>query len=822
MIREIGPSSLQCLDLLTTPVWVWDFDKSGLWWGNQAAVQFWGAKDLSGLTGNAPPLTDSALANLSACRRYLQNATPFDGLWPIRTDGGQEENVPCRFSPVRIDGKRVGMLTQVLADPPAAEPAPVAGATTAYAPGKIIAQVGQFMRLLEAQIGVLELISNGASVETCLDSIVDAAERLLDPARASILLVQPFRNALQHVAGANLPKSFVDAVNGSPIGPKSATFGAAAFRRARVVSTDVASDPVWHDLRELALAHDLRACWAQPIVNDKGEVLGTLVVYYAEAKAPTAQDCWVVEALAGLARFAIENERQRADLSSANERFSSLATTVPGVVYQRIIYPDGQIRYTFINDAVKDLFGVSPEEVLTDPKALFDCFDPQYRSTFQQRLASASHELKLWDVEATIIARDGRRKFTHAIARPTPQPDGSVVWDGIILDATRIKEAEIAAQAAEARSREAITESIPQGLILYDDRDAFVICNSAFLNLYPFLADVAVSGATYASIVRAKVEHEVAGVPDVADPAPMVETRVAERLERHQQGNFVEERRLADGRWILINEHRTENGSTVILYTDVSELKEREAALQRSNRELQDFASVASHDLQEPLRKIEAFGDRLRDKCSAQLSDDGKVYLERMQHAAARMRQLINDLLTYSRVTTKAQPFVRVDLNNVFDEVLIDLQIAIENSGAEVTRGDLPTLDADALQMRILLQNLLSNALKFRRMETPLKITVTAEAHPAASPKNPLGVRLGEVCELAIADNGIGFDMKYADRIFGIFQRLHGRNEYEGTGVGLATVRKIVERHSGRIRPDSAPGVGTTFFVALPAKQSVK
>ena len=815
---NIETAKLHLLDLLVTPVWIWDFDKSTLWWGNKAALALWQAEDLKGLAKKAGTLTDTDRATLAACRRFLHSASPFDGTWPVRANG-QTVNVACRFTPVTIDGKRLAMMAQVVESQTEGEDAPVDRPQYSPSLTKIIGEVGQLLRLLEAQVGILEVISNGASLEESLCSLVLTAERLTGPAFASIMLVQPFGNRLLHVAAPNLPAEYRKAIDACVIGPQETPMGAAVFRRSRVVSRDVATDPLWARHRGVALNNGIKACWAQPVVNEAGEILGVFAIHYQESKAPTSQDCWIIEALSALAKFAIDNERRRTDLRSANDRFASLATTVPGVVYQRVISPQGDIRYTFISDAVKELFGVAPEEVLSDPHALFDCFDPSYRANFQQRLANAAQELKMWDVEATIIARDGQRKYTHAIARPSRLPDGSVVWDGVILDATRIKEAELAAAAAEASTREAIIESIPQGLILFNAQDAVVTCNSRFFELYPFLKEIVKPGLSYADLMRAKIADLIKGDGAVAEIEEMRAEALRQRLEKHAQASYVAEHTLADGRWILVNEHHNEDGSTVMLYTDISDLKEREAALERSNRELQDFATVAAHDLQEPLRKIEAFGDRLRERYLEQLSGDGKMYLERMQQAAHRMRQLINDLLTYSRVTTKAQPFVPVDLSKTCEDILGDLQIAIENAQAKVTCGDLPIVDADPLQMRLLLQNLVGNALKFRRKDVPCEIKISAVLLDAIEAQKKFGLRSGRVCEINVADNGIGFEMKYLDRIFAIFQRLHGRNEYDGTGVGLATCRKVVERHSGVITAKSAQNQGATFIVALPVKQ---
>ena len=240
--------------------------------------------------------------------------------------------------------------------------------------------------------------------------------------------------------------------------------------------------------------------------------------------------------------------------------------------------------------------------------------------------------------------------------------------------------------------------------------------------------------------------------------------------------------------------------------------------LERSNRELQDFAYVASHDLQEPLRKVQAFGDRMRSKYGEALGPEGRDYLERMQNAARRMAVLINDLLTFSRVSTTGQPFAPVDLNQVARDVMGDLEVRVQQTGGSVELGELPTLDADALQMRQLLQNLIGNALKFHRPGEPPAVKVGARAvgppEGGAWPPAPDGWR-----ELTVEDRGIGFDEKYLDRIFTPFQRLHARGEYEGTGMGLAVCRRIVERHGGQITARSAPERGTTFVVTLPAKQ---
>jgi signal transduction histidine kinase len=383
----------------------------------------------------------------------------------------------------------------------------------------------------------------------------------------------------------------------------------------------------------------------------------------------------------------------------------------------------------------------------------------------------------------------------------------------LLLQATR---AEADASAARSQVMDAI-ESIADGFILCDPADRVILTNSKFREMHDGRVPSS-AGFTFEDLCRQAADTGWTRA-SVQDKEEWIKTRLA----RHADPEGPFECELADGTWLRIAERRTMEGRTVGVYSDITPLKQREQELkvysdklERSNQELQSFASVASHDLQEPLRKIEAFGDRLQKKYSEQLTGDGALYLDRMQDAARRMRALINALLSYSRVTTKALPYAQVSLNDIAAEVLSDLQMRIEDTGGTVHVGSLPVIDADATQMRQLLQNLIANALKFRRKDEPSVVRVEARLF---TPEDASGQRMPQMCEISIADNGIGFDEKYLDRIFAIFQRLHGRNEYEGTGIGLATCRKILERHGGTITARSAPGQGATFIAVLPAKQ---
>ena len=251
---------------------------------------------------------------------------------------------------------------------------------------------------------------------------------------------------------------------------------------------------------------------------------------------------------------------------------------------------------------------------------------------------------------------------------------------------------------------------------------------------------------------------------------------------------------------------------------DITERKQAEEAIQRytrqlerSNQELEQFAFVASHDLQEPLRKIQTFGELLQDRCAPNLDVQGVDYVVRMQGAAQRMQALVGELLTYSRVTSKARPFTRVDLTELARQVLADMDYQIELKEADVKLSELPVVEADPVQMTQLLQNLVGNALKFHKKDQPPVIRIfTPDARSAHQ---------NGMCEVRVADQGIGFDEKYLERIFQPFQRLHGREEYEGNGMGLAICRKILDRHDGTITATSKPGEGSTFIIRMPLRQ---
>lgn len=251
-----------------------------------------------------------------------------------------------------------------------------------------------------------------------------------------------------------------------------------------------------------------------------------------------------------------------------------------------------------------------------------------------------------------------------------------------------------------------------------------------------------------------------------------------------------------------------------------SDLKNKVEELNHSNKELEEFAYVASHDMQEPLRKITTFGDRLMEKYKDVLTGDGAMYLSRMNASAENMRNLINDLLDFSRITKTTLPYERVHLNKVLQQVLTDLELTIEETGTVIHTDPLPEIDAVPSQMKQLLTNIINNAIKFHKDDVAPVIAINASIAVNKDIEKAGLNQNSTYYKIEITDNGIGFEDEYANRIFQVFQRLHGKSEYPGSGIGLAICKKILEYHHGIIYAENIPNAGARFTFIIPQNQN--
>jgi PAS domain S-box-containing protein len=496
-------------------------------------------------------------------------------------------------------------------------------------------------------------------------------------------------------------------------------------------------------------------------------------------------------------------------------QWDTLAEALPQIVW--VARSDGY--HIYFNQRWYEYTGLNQEQSIGFGWSI--ALHPDDKANSLARWKQATEAGESYEVEHRLRAADGRDRWF--LARGSPQRDrsGAIVrWFCTGTDIDDQKKTQEELRRSEERFR-LLAEAIPQKVWMADTRGAIHYLNQCWFD-YTGLTYAQASGWGWLQLVHpAERQAEAARWTAAIERGDRME--IEHRLKRGSDSSY---------RWHLVRGAplRDETGMIVQwvgISTDVDDQRrqaellerlvlERTSELERSNRRLEEFASVASHDLQEPLRKIQAFSDRLQAKCGLLLGKQGKEYIDRIVSSATRMRNLINDILLLSRVSTNTQPLKPVDLEAAAREVISDLEGLIQQTGGSVQLGRLPTIHADPPQIRQLLQNLIGNGLKFQHPDRPPVVRLSARILPGSE------ITADETdipwYEIAIEDNGIGFEEIYVDRIFQMFQRLHGRKEYEGTGMGLAICRSIVERHRGRITARSTPGQGTTFLVTLPAQ----
>ena len=573
-------------------------------------------------------------------------------------------------------------------------------------------------------------------------------------------------------------------------------------------------------------------------------VLCSLLILLGFVISPSGGELWKVLANRGLAVMVIWltvlliSVQQRAEMASreSEERFMLAARGTNDGLWDW----DLQTNMSYYSPHFKALLGYAEDEFANVYAAFEAHLHPEDVCRVQEVIQShLTHRLP-YDLEYRLRTKDGPYRWFSG--------RGQALWDdkgtatrmaGSIRDITERKQAEEAMRVSEERFR-TLSSASPIGIFQNDAQGACIYTNARWQEIFGLSLEDSL-GDTWAEIIveegRAELlaawKHSVQGRGEFVGDYRILRTDGEERWIHARAAAMHDDNGAVLG-YVGTTEDITQRKQAeeeILRYTqEVEEARARveiQAAaltkqtkeLARSNTELKQFAYTASHDLQEPLRKIQAFGDRLKTKYAAALDERGLDYLERMRSSAQRMQTLIQDLLTYSRVTSKARSFVSVDLTVLAQEVVADLEVRIEGTRGRVEVGHLPTLAADPTQLRQLLQNLIGNALKFHRPEVPPVVTVqaqpvlagmSAEAGTLASADPPAAY------QITVQDNGIGLEEEYNEQIFAPFQRLHGRGQYEGTGIGLAVCRKIARRHGGDITVSSAPGQGSTFTVTLP------
>jgi len=617
-------------------------------------------------------------------------------------------------------------------------------------------------------------------------------------------------------------------------------FAAAVFRNEPVVVTDIATDPQWVEFGRLARPHGLRAAWSQPILSRDSGTLGAVIFCFSQPQEPNADDCQVMESIAALAQFAIDYEKRERSRRFANERFEALANTILGVVYQRVVTPDGDIRYTYISEGAKDLFGVSAEEILADPKALFDCHGPEYRATFRERLLEASRNLEIWDVEAQIITRDGEEKWTHAKARPHRQPDGSVLWDGVILDATWIKKTELelrrAKEAAEASSR-----AYAKLLAKFRSANERFVSLAATIPGVVYQRQVTPDGEIRYTYISEGSEDLFGVSPDeiLADPqalfdchGPEYRATFRERLlkaSRDLEMWDVEAQIITrDGqeKWThaIARPHRQPDGSvlwdgvildaTWIKKTELELRKAKEAA-NASSRAKTAFLAQIGHELRTPLNAIIGFSEIL--VCQSHGALGNSKYLEYSEHinnSGLHLLELIEDILQFTKSETGRLELVesKFSIEHVVDLVVRQIAPSAETAQVRLNKridNNLPDFFGDAGKIKKLIAKLLSNAIKFTPQGGDVRISATVDS-------------LGDIV-IRVTDTGIGITPGDIPKVFEPFGQVDSElsRKYEGTGLGIPLAVAMTKLHGGRLAFESEIGSGTTATLVLPKARIV-
>lgn len=477
-----------------------------------------------------------------------------------------------------------------------------------------------------------------------------------------------------------------------------------------------------------------------------------------------------------------------------DSRFRELLDSAPDTII--ITDPEGSIL--FANRQVEQMLGYAPEELLGQPVELLvpEGAQPthaQYRASYQ---AAARTRPMGGGLDLYARHKDGTEIPVDINLSPTHTPQGTLVMS-VIRDVSERRQ-------ADARFR-ALLEAAPDAMVIVEPGGKIVLVNSQTEKLFGYSREALLGGPVELLMPeRFREQHPAHREAYAGEPHVRPMGAGLELLGRRADGTeFPVEISLSPLTW--------KDGQLIIAaIRDITERRQADLALarqaeelRRSNQELEQFAYVASHDLQEPLRMVSSYTQLLAKDYGGQLSPEADRYIEFAVDGVKRMQELINDLLAYSRVGTQGREFQTVDAEAVLARVTANLEATILESDAVVTHDPLPKVTADALQLTQLLQNLISNGLKFRG-EDPPRVHVSVE-------------RREREWVFSIQDNGIGIAPRHLERIFLIFQRLHSRRKYPGTGIGLAICKKIVERHGGNIWVEAEPGKGSTFFFSLPA-----
>jgi signal transduction histidine kinase len=509
-------------------------------------------------------------------------------------------------------------------------------------------------------------------------------------------------------------------------------------------------------------------------------------------------------------------------LQAETARLAAIVATAPTVVHSFHLATDGRMWFELGSERVADLFGVTEQEVRTDARAVFarrvDAADDAATGALAMQSA---RDLVPWRAEYRVEHPERGQRWVEGHSMPSRSADGGIVWYGALTDITERKHTEQALRDSQAQLK-AVFHNMTEGLVVSTPHGVLFDWNPTALRMHGFdeRSDVRIDTRAAEKLFEMRT---LAGAPVPPDQWPLPRTLRGEALRQHE----VRLRRLDQG-WEKVFSYSTSRiddaqGNPHLVVVQISDVTarrqaedevvrlnadlerrvaERTAELQVAVKELEAFSYSVSHDLRAPLRALDGFSQALIEDHGAALPDDGRRYLGIIRQTAQKMGRLIDDLLDFSRLNR--QPLTRRSVDNakLVRHAWDSLAAQREDRNIELRIGELPACEADLALLRQVWVNLLANAIKYSRRRDPAVIEVGSAQMDGAA-------------EYFVRDNGAGFDMRYVHKLFGVFERLHRAEEFEGTGVGLAIVRRIVERHGGSVRAEGATERGASFFFTL-------
>jgi PAS domain S-box-containing protein len=660
--------------------------------------------------------------------------------------------------------------------------------------------------LLALQKCVLEKIATSALLPEVLNTLTKLIEEQLDGTICSILLLNEDKTKLFPVAGDSVPESYNQGLAlGVPVGAGIGSCGTAAYTKKSAIA-DIASDPIWADFRDLALLSNLQTCWSTPLFASNGDVLGTLAVYYRTSRQPSEFDRQLIEVSTHLAEIAILRQRSEQALRFSEARLRRVVeSNTIGIFFWDI---DGNISDG--NDAFLEIVGYTQQDLHSGKIDWQQMTPPEYCPSDERALAELRTKGIFSVYEKEYIRKDGSR--VPILIAGTLLENFEDRGVAFVLDLSDRKQIE--ADLEQSNSiLSAVLEGTTDAIFMKDLQGRYVFINSAG-------ADVV--GKSVAEIVG-KDDTEIfpyeIGLAIRENERKFIASGVNQTYEdiisyRGELRTFLAGKTLcrnAKGDVIGIIGIARDISDRKRIEEQIKELNQdlerrvekRTVQLEVANKELEAFSYSVSHDLRAPLRSIDGFSLALLESYGEQLDEKGKHYLQRVRNASQRMGELIDDLLLLARVTRSEMHFQTVNLSEIVQAIAADLQHAQPERSVDFIIAADVLVQGDFRLLKIVFENLLNNAWKF----TSKKLYSTIEFGTSPQPDS--------TTVYFVRDNGAGFDMAYANNLFGAFQRLHTIDEFPGSGIGLATVKRIVHRHGGRIWAEGANDQGATFYFTL-------